>query len=185
MTPIDLLNRRLGEALGLIGGTHPRFCWKRSTELFWYFRENSTENFQRQCWADRIGPCWLLCQWMVPSGFDVSTGTKYPLTEENWFRMFRGQLPFPSRGEYTAHAETKLAPGQEPTTEMNQNYIWALDRQMSTSIREQLGDLQQDLDQHHAKYRENQYDEMMEEAPAFGNYAPGTRGGFLSFGGIG
>ncbi len=184
MTPVAVLNRRLYDSLGSIGGSRPRFCWMKSTELFWYFRENALENFQRQCWADRIGGVWVMAQWQVPTGFDAQTGQNYPLTEENWYRMFRGTIPYPARGEYVAHPETQLAPGQEPTDELTANYIWALDKQMSSTFRGQLRGLKTDLDEHQNAFLENQHDMMLNEAPAFGNYAPGTRGGFLSFGGV-
>jgi hypothetical protein len=184
MTPVETLNRRLADALGSIGCHLPRFCWKRSTELFWYYRDNAHSDFQRQCWADRIGVCWLLCQWRVPTGCDVSTGTQYELTEQMWFRMFRGSIPFPARGEYVAHPETQVPRGHEPTAELTQNYIWALDKQMQATYREKLTECKADLDAHHDAHWKRQYDEMADDWPAFGNAAPGTRGGFLSFGGI-
>lgn len=181
MTAVDLLNRRLGEGLGFaLSGTLPRFSWKFSTEVFWYFREGVHENFQRQCWADRIGRVWLLCEWRLPTGFDASTGQQYPLNESHWWQMFKGAIPYPKGGSYNPYPETQLKPGELPTAERTQNYIWAIDKQMSGDYQEHLMECRDDLQQDHDTFRDNQIDEWMDAAPAFGNYDPGKRGGYLS-----
>lgn len=181
MTLIDQLNRRLADGLGLAAGsTFPRFAWKFSTDLNWYYREGMHENFQVQNWADRIGRVWLLCEWRVPTGFDVMSGHQYPLSESQWWQMFRGSLPFPKRGEYSPYPETQLKPGQMPTAELTANYIWAIDKQMSADYQKQLSQCSDELHQDHEEFRENQLDEWMDAAPAFGNYDPGKRGGYLS-----
>ena len=185
MSHIELLNQRLGEALGFVNRTkNPRFKWVLSTECFWYHRNHLMENFERRCWADRLGKVWLIAQWGVPKCYDPATRQTRILTESDWWQSFKGQLPFPKNGEYSAHAETQQPPGMEPTDELNQNYIWALGKQMNTDYEEALADghLEMALDRaaHDARWME----QANEVTPAFGNWNSGNRGGNISFGGI-
>lgn len=185
MTAVSLLNRRLGESLGFAkSGTMPRFAWVFSTELQWYIRDSVMESYNFRCWADRIGRVWVLCEWRTPRGFDARTNTEYDLTREQWWGMFKGSMPYPEGGQYTPYAETALEPGREPTAELTANYIWALDHQMSANYQTHLAVGRAQVDEQRRAFDEKQQEEWMDMAPAFGNYDPGKRGGFLSFGGL-
>lgn len=184
MTRIDELNRRLGEGLGLVPGTSmPRFKWALSTDCFWYHREHLLANFERRCWADRLGKVWMLVQWQMPTYFDPSSKTSRVLTEADWWQSFNGLVPYPAKGEYKAHPETQLRPELEPTADITQQYIKGLDLQMSTNYEQAVADghLEMALD------RARRDDAFMRQAddltPAFGNWGSGTRGGNVSFGG--
>jgi hypothetical protein len=159
-TTVKSLNQKLGDALGRVcSGTQPRFAWKWAPDLPY--------------WASRLGKTWVLCQWQAPV-----------LSEQEWQTQFRGRLPYPANGMYQAHPETMLAPGRLPTFELTQNYIWALDRQMSTSFVTQLCDVQNEV----ADDRDRDYvewvDQVQDTNPAFSNFDSGKRGGHVSFGGI-
>ena len=157
MTQIDQLNRWLGDALGYIrSGTEPRFCWKWAPDIPY--------------WASRLGKVWVLCQWQRPG-----------MSEPEWNKQFAGRFPYPANGMHHAQPETALPPGLCPNRELTQNYIWALDRQMSTSLITHVCDVQNEM----AEDRDRDYAEWVEKVqdsnPAFSNFAPGARGGHVSF----
>lgn len=128
---IEILNRRLGDALGRPNGTDPRFAWKESQDLFFYARRHELEEYTKFSWAQRIGKCWVLCQWRPPE--TTIHGVTIPLTADSWHTMFKGRRPFPAKGEYKVHSETKLAPGAVPTAEWTQFYIKTLGQQMEAA----------------------------------------------------
>jgi hypothetical protein len=157
---IKALNQKLGDSLGYVrSGTQPRWAWKWAPDLPY--------------WRTRLGAVWVLCQWTSPF-----------FTEQQWQQQFRGRYPYPAQGMYHAHPETVLSPGRVPTLELTQNYIWALDRQMSTSFTTQVCDSENAVQAH----RENDYiewvDYVQDSNPAFSNFEPGNRGGHVSYGGI-
>ena len=156
---IDQQNRKLGDALGYVrAGTEPRFCWKWAPTIPY--------------WASRLGKVWVLCQWQRPR-----------MTEKEWLMHFGGRYPYPVNGMHHAHPETALAPGREPTGELTQNYIWALDRQMSTSIVQQVCDVHNDIAADQDRDYAEWVDLVQDSNPAFSNFAPGNRGGHVSYGG--
>jgi hypothetical protein len=160
MTFIDQLNRRLGDSLGYIrSGTEPRFSWRWAPDLPY--------------WASRLGKVWVLCQWQKPG-----------MTEQQWQRQFGGRFPYPVNGMHHAQPETALAPGRLPTAELTQNYIWALDRQMSTSLTQQLCDVHNEVADDQERDYVEWVDKVQDSAPAFGNFDPGNRGGHVSYGGM-
>src|SRR4051812_20913731 len=126
MTRIEILNRRLADALGYVGGTNPRFKWELSTNCFYYMRDHVGQSFTRYCWADRLGKVWLLCSWNVPSSYDPQSRRTRILTEQDWWQSFKGMIAFPKNGEYVAHGETALPPGREPTAHHTAYYIRTL-----------------------------------------------------------
>lgn len=119
MTHIDILNRRFGDRLGRPNGHDARFAWKFAPEVFYEFRPHGSSNFQRQCWADRIGPKWMLCQWRPTE-----------ISREAWLQSFQGRFPYPDGGEYKPHPETALPEGMLPTDELTAGYIASLLAQM-------------------------------------------------------
>jgi hypothetical protein len=157
---VNALNQKLGDALGRVrSGTLPRFTWMWAPDLPY--------------WATRLGKVWVLCQWRIPS-----------MPESEWHKQFGGRLPFPSNGMYHAHPETAIAPGRTPTLEMTQNYIRALDQQMTTSYTSQLCAVNNEV----TDAREQDYvewvDQVQDTNPAFSNFDSGNRGGHVSFGGV-
>jgi hypothetical protein len=131
MTDVDILNRRFGECLGRPNGTDPRFAWKHSTELHYYFRMEAHNDWQRRCWADRIGKAWVLCQWSPPTM--TLMGVEFEVTREQWFRTFGWSRPYPAGGEYKPYAETALKDGRRPGAEETQFYIFTLGQQLEQS----------------------------------------------------
>jgi hypothetical protein len=157
---IKALNQKLGDALGRVcSGTQPRFCWQWAPDLPY--------------WRTRLGAVWVLCQWHRPF-----------FTEQEWQHQFRGRFPYPANGMYHAHPETALPPGRVPTFELTQNYIWALDRQLSTSFISQLcaseNAVQVEREQDYVEWVE----QVQDSNPAFSNFEPGKRGGHVSYGGV-
>lgn len=187
MKEIDLLNRRLGEALGFVlGGSQPRFKWVQAHECHYYTREHAGETFRTRCFADRpgTGKVWLLAQWRLPEVFDVRSNSTHVLTEAEWWQTFHGTMPYPARGHYIPHLETKLLPGRVPTAELTANYIFVLRQQMEANYQTQVldGHTEMALD---AKQWDTRFDEMTANAePAFDHWNPGTRGEHVSFGGV-
>jgi hypothetical protein len=160
MTYTDCLNRKLGDALGRVrGGSEPRFCWCWAPDLLY--------------WRNRLGKVWVLCQWQLPS-----------MTRHEWAREFEDRLPYPANGMYHAHAETALAPGRLPSEALTQNYIRALDQQMSTSYGQQLISVQDDVEADQAQNYERWVEMVQDSNPAFSNFNSGARGGHVSFGGV-
>lgn len=191
MSNIALLNRRLGSALGYVqAGKTPRFQWKQAHEIHYIYRPLGSQYYVRECWGDRVDPrvqktygkCWMISQWRPPE-----------MTEDDWYRRpempgtetiaLAANFPYPRNGTLYAHPETSLPWPMEPTEDLNQNYIWALSDQMATSFKAQMVRVQAELAADEAKKKEEWEDYAMSFAPAFGNYDPGTRGGFLSIGG--
>lgn len=160
MTHIDQLNRKLGDALGYVrSGTEPRFSWRWAPDIPY--------------WASRLGKVWVLTQWQKPG-----------MSEQEWRKQFGDRFPYPLNGMHHAHCETALPPGQIPTERLTQNYIWALDQQMSQSFEQQLSAVNAEM----AEDKERDYvewvDKVQDSNPAFSNPAPGSRGGHVSYGGI-
>jgi hypothetical protein len=184
---IELLNRRLREGLGTLGG-QARFAWQYAPEVFYYTRRPTAVTFTRHCWADRIGPVWMLCQWRLPTAFDPETGATKRITEAEWWSAYHGQLPYPAKGMYWAQPETACAPGREPTEAETAGYIWSIRRQMDMDFADHLREGNAEM----AKDRLDTEKEFMDEATdwfPFGwkngqAHEPGTRGSHISFGGV-
>ncbi len=191
MNSVDLLNRRLGESLGLVcGGTMPRFAWKYAPDqpYFVYARDNRT--LIRKCWADlpapgggTLGKVWLMAEWKRNRNADhcgFGSGLRIAVARDF---------------AYTPYLETALVPGLVPTDEINQNYIWALDYQLQRSaefdpdsehnyMAEEKYTADRNKAQHAKDWHEFAASGYDDHTGAFGNCLPGTAGGFLSFGGM-
>jgi len=188
---IERLNRRLGEALGMVcSGSRPRFAWKWAPDQphIVYGRDNRT--LIKRTWADKIGMdgkpigrVWVLAQWRVTSAADhhgYGTGVRVAVM---------------APAGYKPHMETALSPGEVPSEHLNQNYIWALDRQLSASaehdknailnaLAEEKYEDQRNETRDAKEWRESALGDYDQHVGAFGNCRPGTAGGFMSFGGI-
>lgn len=185
MNHIDRLNRRLGEALGLIAN-QPRFSWRWAPDLAYLTRTHLGESWTPNNWADRLGKVWVLTELRRPLG--MIGDTVVPITEDDWWRVFRGTKPFEKLTPYV-FTETALIPGLDPSEEKTAFYIASLREQIEKSVAR----LEQEGLQELAKDREDNHREFMDCAddsfPAFwstngGAHTPGTRGGHVSFGGI-
>jgi len=122
MEQIKQLNRRLAEALGYVG-EEPRFAWKLSTEVFYFWRKGQTLIEERVCWADRLAEnrkmrhpmkVWMLCQ-----------RRKNHMSREQWWASFGFQFPYPEI-QYYAHPETMLDQGELPDGETTTAHIHAI-----------------------------------------------------------
>ena len=74
---IDILNRRLHDALGSVGGTQPRFQWCWAPDHLWLVYDFDDRTIVRKTWADMpspaggpIGKAWLLAEWRVSKAVD-------------------------------------------------------------------------------------------------------------------
>lgn len=178
---IDVLNRRLGERLGLVcGGTLSRFAWKYAPDQprFIYDRDNRT--LLKRTWADApapdgqpIGKVWLLAEWrpnQAVDHFGFGDGVRVPAVRE---------------ADYAPYFETALAPGVIPSAELTQNYIFAIDRQMQRSFESYMAEEKHTQDGNLARERSAWLETAREgydaHVGAFGNCEPGTRHGYLSF----
>ncbi len=183
---IDQFNRRLGESLGLVcGGSLPRFAWKWAPDqpFFVYDRDNRT--LIRKTWADApapgggtLGKVWVLAQW------------RQNKTNDNFGHNGAIRVAVAQDAGYTPHLET--ATSAIPTPELNQNYIWALDRQLQASVEHDtrsfdnyMGEERYSMERNRAvdkrdwlEHARTGYDGQI---GAFGNTQPGQRGGYMSF----
>lgn len=166
MTNIEVLNARLGERLGYRFG-QPRFAWKYAPELYYFWRPNYLTGYVRQCWAERIGRVWVLCQIRRPE-----------MSRQQWWDSFHGQFPYPERGAmYYAHPETALAPGQEPTGEITEGHIWALDRQISKSLETHVRECTNTANQAQQADADEWDEYIADWNPAFDNWNSGKKSG--------
>ncbi len=184
---IALLNKRLEYELGTNYG-QPRFQWRYSPEIHYYMRAGTALSFSRYCWADQIGKVWMICQ-SAPLQWIDGDGRVNPITREGWWKAFNGEFPFPDKGMYVAHTETALALGILPDAEETAIIIASIKAQMEKTeamhARESLDRI--------AKAREDNEKEFMEMADDWYPFnwkngqaqEPGTRGGHISWGGIG
>ena len=108
--------------------------------------------------TSKVGRVWMLAQWRPPDQYGAA--------------------------RYHGHSETALAYRQFPTLEFTQQIAWVLDQQITTSYEEHLMTINQGLE----SQKESQYSEWVDYVqnfnPAFGNFAPGARGGHVSFPGV-
>lgn len=176
MTHIDRLNRRLGEALGYVG-TNPRFAWKWSPDVQYYYRSNLATSFERQCWADHVGPVWILCQFRPPE-----------ISQADWWASFRGEFPYPHGGMYYAHPEVAMPRGMEPDAEETARVIYALRQQMGKGHALHLSEINERLEQGRIANKKEFMDMADDSFPAFWRngqgHEPGTRGAHVSIGGV-
>lgn len=194
---VKILNRRLGEALGRPNGNDPRFAWQRATELFYFVRRDMLDGWHRMCWADRIGPVWVLCRWTPPE--TTIHGVTMELTREQWFQMFGGTRPYPAKGDYKPLCETALRRGLEPSAEATAFYIRTLREQIERgeqankdnfagrkdATTEQCeAEAQKEVDDAEERFMQQVADWQPASWRAGSPYNPGDRGGPVSFGGV-
>jgi hypothetical protein len=154
---VDAQNRMLSVLGYVCGGTKQRFLWMWSEDIPY--------------WAGRMRPRWVLCQWQRPK-----------VLEQMWVADFPG-IPYPANGMYHAKTETAIRPGEKPSVSLTENFVFALDHQMSKSPDREDRDVLDAV----VKIRDEEYREWVEfvqdTAPAFENYDWGSRAGSVSFGG--
>ena len=148
MTSVDILNRRFAERLGRPNGTDPRFKWAWTPDLPCYRQING--EIARTSWASRIGPCWVLCEWKMPT-----------LTREQWAREFGASYPYPANGRYIPFPEVSLPRGMAPNDEQTEFYCRTLRTQLEMSWQEQL-----DRSEIEAQYYRKEADARFDECVA-------------------
>lgn len=183
---IEQLNRRLSEGLGTVGG-QPRFAWRFSPEVFYYFRPETAVNFERHCWADQLGKVWMLCQYQEAKWIDHN-GQTHKITRDGWFAAFHGEFPYPTNGSYNAHPETARTDGSPPTAEGTAFYISTLREQIEKDFDTQLAESLQRQEQIKTDVEKEHFDQAADWFPAFWKngqgHEPGTRGAHVSIGGV-
>jgi hypothetical protein len=162
---IALLNARFGERLGYRGNS-PRFAWCYAPDLHYFWRPDYTTSFVRQCWAERLGRVWVLCQWRKPE-----------MTQQEWWNSFRGEFPYPERGMYYAHPETALNPTQLPTAEITAAHIHALERQIAKNYEQHLQECNAAADAQRQADSDEWDDYVADWCPAFDNWNSGKKSG--------
>ena len=194
MSPVEILNRRLGESLGMVcGGDKPRFCWLYAPLMNWLVYDTDDRTLLRKTWADApapdgnpLGRVWLLAEWRVNQAFDhfgFGEGMRVAKTHE---------------AGYAPYLETTLAPGQMPTDALTANYIWAIRKQLDQSAAT-LGDedsmqnymgeeaytAARNAERDREINRERAAAEYDKYTGAYGNLQPGQVDGWMSWGGLG
>ena len=193
MTPIAILNRRLATSLGLVlGGSQGKYEWRETTECFYYLRPPTSQTMEKICWAERLGRGYVLCVWRLPEaympdacwncngrgklgdkipcaqcgghGYFAGGGRVKTITEQQWKEMFHGTVPYPGRGEYKALPETFA---RAVTEDLNQNYIWAIDKQVQETFEEQLDRINLEHAMDREQWRERFEDATFDAMPAF------------------
>lgn len=196
MELVNVLNDRFGASLGRPNGSDPRFAWKKSSDLFYYWRDNPSEDWQKRSWADRIGVVWVLAEWRPPEVYIF--GVLSEITREQWFAMFGWSRPYPQGGEYKPYAETALL--RPPTSEDTDFYIKTLQQQLAEveqANKDQLmgrkdattenceKEAQANMDKHEQDFM----DKVADWEPLSWKLGeprdPGDQDGALSFGGVG
>lgn len=195
MDQVYILNDRFGMALGRPNGADPRFAWKLTKDLHYYYRDNPSEDWQRRSWADRVGNCWVLAEWRPP---EVNIyGITQEITREQWFTMFGWSRPYPQGGEYKPYTETALP--RIPNEQDTAFYIKTITKQLSDSeaankdqlmgrkdaITEQCErDAQAVVDRYETEFMESVADWQPISWRLNEPYNPGDQDGPVSFGGI-
>lgn len=176
---IDILNRRLGEALGFVGGgSRPRFCWKFAPDELMFFYGPAGELIRRR-WAEApapsgqpVGAAWLLAGWR-----------EMPEVDHHGFGQGLRFAAVRAAG-YSPFFETICPQWELPSEKLNANYIWALRKQLDTSFEEYMMEERYMSDSEERRNKaawlekaQHGYDDW---TGAFGNCEPGARGGYLS-----
>lgn len=149
---IDILNRRLGERLGLVDGRMPRFKWLWAPDQPWMVFSRDDQTLVKKCWGDMaapdgavVGRAWVLAQWKRSTVFDhhgfgsicaECSGEGYRSYSlhgrircqscDGKGRITVMRIPFVREWDYAPHLETIIGHGQVPTAELTANYCWAL-----------------------------------------------------------
>ncbi len=187
---VKQLNKRLGEALGWSPyDNEPIFAWVFSEELLWpatptgrmiqrrvevpLILTPDTESVplyapeyvaKKQC--AKLDHQWLIAKWCAPDALPM------------WQQNFPG-AHYPARG-YRIHTNADLAPHCVPTLEDTEAFIAIINEQRSMSFNERLLDMETDLDKKDKSVKNEIYDEVRDLVPAFANYQPGKKGGYVS-----
>lgn len=190
MISVDILNRRLGEALGY-RGAQPRFSWRYAPDELWFTFDRDDRTLLKRTWAHRPGPAggvigraWVLAEWRRSQVFDH-------------FGFGDGmRVPFIREFGYEPYMETVLPEGAAPTDELTANYIsairWQLDQSAEQKedsfgnwMAEEAWTSQKNGERDRDVNRERAAAEYDKYTGAYGNLQPGQIDGWMSFGGLG
>lgn len=185
-THVDILNRRLGDSLGM-RGSRSRYAWLWAPHQTRLVYDTDDRTIIKKSWADApapdggvIGAVWVLAEWRIGKAEDhcgYGQGIRIAAT---------------GKPGYQPYYETALASGKIPTDELTANYIWAIGDQLSRSAEEKDDSFEQYMGNEaytSARNDERDRDANRERAAAvydrhtgaFGNLEPGKRDGWMSF----
>lgn len=159
---VQILNRRLGERLGLVDGRFPKFSWFWAPDQPWLVFDRDDQTLVKKCWGDMaapdgalVGRAWVLAQWKRSTVFDhhgfgnlcaecrgegCRSYSNFGLVRcqacDGKGRVTGMRIPFVKEYDYAPHLETIIGHGQTPTAELTANYCWALTDMMEKAERE-------------------------------------------------
>ena len=131
------LNRIFGEQFGFNPQGNPNFRWMRTEEMYWFvdhgdgWLENKAgvlvceRRYDRRCWADRIGKCWILAKWVFTP-------------EAQWIAQHGDKFPWARSGEWNPVENWKLEPGEDPSIDRTLEFCAALRYHRSHSLEDWL-----------------------------------------------
>lgn len=178
---VEILNRRLGDELGMVAG-QPRFSWLWAPHQLRLVYDKDERTILRKSWADApapdggvIGRAWVLAERRFGKAEDhcgYGEGIRVAAT---------GAL------EYFPYYETAII--RPPTDDLNANYIWALRYQMENTLEDYVAEEKyskdKNLERDQISNRERAAAEYDKYTGAYGNLQPGQVDGWMSFGGVG
>lgn len=109
---------------------------------------------------------WVVTRWFPPE--------ELPLWQHNF-----PHAPYPANG-YRIHTNASLKPFCKPTLADTEHFIECIREQRSMTFEERLADMELEADREQEGKRKIIRDKIDDMIPAFGNYAPGQRGNFVS-----
>jgi hypothetical protein len=183
------VNRPFGPALGFNALGGPNFKWGRTEELFYYVEREggfalrgalyipTPDHWERRCWADRLGRCWVL--WM----FEWKT-------EDQWNKEIGLAMPWPSQGMYRPVFNVTL--DRDPTLDDTARAIAAAnawrDRvgraDKDASDRVAFAEMLAEDEREEAAYmksKKSELDSMLDDAMTAYGKIPGTHGESTEF----
>jgi len=182
-------NELLGRELGRNPQSEPIFQWAWSEDLFWpQFRtgrmvtkrvpaklldsgetewiEMVVPEYARVKLSDKLKNQWVVTKWFPPE--------ELPMWQHN-FPM----ADYPANG-YRIHTNASLDPFQVPTLADTEHFIHCIREQRSMSLENRIIDMQREADYIEKEKDRVIRDEVRDLMPAFANYQPGKRGGYVS-----
>lgn len=191
---IAQLNKRFGDEFGYTPTGHPKFKWVQTSEMFYHLDNRSKvsqvaelvggplvqstggifmpvgSGFERKCWADLHGNCWMLAMWHPP------------ISCSEWLAKYGLDFPWPKDGEYHLVENVKLGAGEVPTEDLTQQATWAIYKHMERTF-EQHKQLAEEATAKTMKEKTNRIEDEAEDLMTAFLNVPGKKG-HVSFGGI-
>ncbi len=183
------LNRRFGQEFGFNPHGQPNFRWARTESMMRYVQTGGDwkptaagvlllqKTFVAKPWAERYGKCWILTKW------------KY-YTEDEWFQITKGSMPYPKLGEWEPVENVRLGPeyeshSPEPDLQATLDACAAIKAhrertERPTFIEEDEAELLAEYKQITKTHTRPYHDQIDDMVPAFGK-EPGVHSGSTEF----